>query len=121
MNTIVWATQGVLSLAFLTHGLLFLFPPAPLRKLTKGMPFSAGFLRFICIAESLGAVGLVVPGLTGILPWLTPLAAVGLMPIAAGAAVFHRSRGEIPPMVITTFLFALATFVAYARLFVIPL
>lgn len=82
-------------------GLLFLFPPRPLRGLVKGMPFSAGFLRFVCVAESLGAVG--------------------LMPVAGGAVNFRRPRGEVPPMAITAALFALAAFVAYARWFVIPL
>ena len=121
MNTILWATQVAMALIFLAHGLLFLFPPEPLRKLTKGVSFSAEFLRFIYTAEILGALGLVLPGLTGIFPWLTPLAAVGLMPIAGGAAVFHLSRREAPPMGITTALFALTVFVAYARWFVIPL
>lgn len=120
MNTILWVAQLVMALIFLAHGLLFLFPPEPLRKLTKGMPFSAEFLRFICIAEILGAFGLILPGLTGILPWLTASAAVRLMPIAGGAAVFHLSRREVPPTLITTILFALAAFVAYARWFIVP-
>ena len=121
MNTILGAAQVALALVFLAHGLLFLFQPEPLRKPTKGMPFSTAFLRFICAAEVLGALGLVLPGLTGILPWLVPLAAAGLMPVAGWAAVFHRSRGEAPPMAITAALFVLASFVARVRLFVVPL
>ena len=89
MNTLLWATQVALALVFLAHGLLFLFPPEALRKITKQMPFPAAFLRFICVAEILAAPGLTLPGWTGILPWLTPLAATGLVPIVGGAAVFH--------------------------------
>lgn len=121
MNTLLWAAQGALAVAFLAHGLLFLFPPPALRKLTAGMPFSGEFLRFICVAESLGALGLVLPGLTGILPPLTPLAATGLVPIAGGAVVFHLSRREIPPAIVTAILLALAVFVAFTRWFVIPI
>ena len=121
MNTILWIAQVVMALAFLTHGLLFLFPPPALRKLKKQMPFPAAFSDFIFVAESLGAMGLILPGLTGILPWLTPLAAAGLAPIAGGAAVFHLTRRELPPLVTTFMLFALAVFVAYARWSVLPL
>jgi hypothetical protein len=115
MSTLVWVAQAAMALTFLIHVLLFLFPPEPLRKLRKGIPFSKKFLRFICIAEILGALGLILPGMTGIFPWLTALAAIGLTPIAGGAAVFHLSRREVPPMVITPTLFALAVFVAFAR------
>jgi hypothetical protein len=80
-----------------------------------------GFMPFVYVAEVLAAFGLVLPGSTGLLPWLTPLAAAGLAPIMAGAAVLHLSRGEIAPMLVTAVLLALAAFVACARSFVIPL
>jgi hypothetical protein len=114
MNTVLWMAQVVLALAFLAHGLVFTFPPEAIRKIKKQSPLPAGFMGSIYAAESLGA-------LTGLLTWLTPLAAAGLVPIAAGAAVFHASRREVPPAVFTAVLFALAAFVACARLFVAPL
>lgn len=121
MNTFLWVVQAMLGFVFLAHGLLFLFPPATVREIRKQMPFSTGFLRFICIAEVLAAFGLALPGLTGILTRLTPLAAAGLVPIMGGAAVFHLSRRETAPALVTAALFVLAAFVAYARWFVIPL
>ena len=121
MNTFLWAVQTMLAFVFLAHGVLFLFPPEAMRKIRKQMPFSVGFLRFICVAEILAAPGLTLPGLTGILPWLTPLAATGLVPIAGGAVVFHLSRREIPPALVTAILLALAVLVAYMRWFVMPL
>ena len=120
MNTLLWVTQAVLAFVFMAHGLLFLFPPAAVRNVKKQTPFSAAFLHFICAAEILAAFGLILPGVTGILPWLTPLAATGLVPIVGGAAVLHLSRREIPPALVTAILFALAAFVAYVRWFVIP-
>ena len=121
MNIFLWVVQVVLAFAFLAHGLLFLFPPEAVREIKKQLPFPKGFMRFVYMAEILAALGLILPGLTGLLPWLTPLAAAGLVPIAAGAAVFHASRREVPPAIFTAVLFALAAFVACARLFVAPL
>jgi len=121
MNTFLWATQVALALIFLAHGLLFLIPSEAVRKINKQMPFSTGFLRFVCVAEILAAPGLTLPGWTGILPWLTPLAAAGLAIIMVGAAAFHISRREMPPALVTATLLALAVLVAYVRWFVIPL
>ena len=121
MNTFLWVVQATLAFVFLAHGVLFLFPPPAVRKVTKQMPFSVGFLRFICVAEILAAPGLTLPGLTGILPWLTPLAATGLMPIVGGAVIFHLSRREMPPALVTAVLLALSVLVAYMRWFVMPL
>jgi hypothetical protein len=120
MNTFLWVAQVLLALVFLAHALLFLFPTEAVRKIKDQSPFSAGFLQFIYVAEILAAFGLTLPGLTGILSWLTPLAAAGLASIMVGATVFHVSRKEIPSAVVTAVLFALATFVAYMRLFVMP-
>ena len=121
MNALLWIAQVLLAPAFLAHGLIFIFPPKAVRKIKERPPLPAGFMHFVYVAESLGAVGIVLPGATGLLPWLTPLAAAGLLPIAAGASVFHATRGETAPMVVTAALFALAAFVAYGRLFVVPL
>jgi hypothetical protein len=121
MNTFVWITQGLLAFVFLAHGLLFLFPPAEVQKIKKQMPFPAGFMQFICVAEVLAAFGLTVPGLTGILPLLTPLAAAGLAIIMGGAVIFHLARRESPSTVVTAVLLALTVFVANAHWFVIPL
>jgi hypothetical protein len=110
----------VLAFAFLAHGLLFLFPPA-VREIEKQLPFPVGLMRSIYAAEVLAALGLTWPGLTGLLPWLTPLAATGLVPIMCGAAPFHLSRRETAPAIVTAILLALAAFVAPMRWFVIPL
>ena len=121
MNTVLWVVQALLAVAFLAHGLLFLFPPKAVREIGEQSPFPSWFMRFVGAAEVLAAFGLVLPGLTGVLTWLTPLAATGLAPIMAGAALTHVSGKEVPQAVVTAVLFALVVFVAYARFFVIPL
>ena len=78
--------------------------------------FSQGQIRVIGILEVLGALGLVLPMLTGILPILTPLAALGLVFIMLGAFSTHMRRKEIVPMgVMNLMLMAMAAFVAYGR------
>lgn len=121
MNTYLWIAQAVLAVAFLAHGLLFLFPSEAIRKMEEQSPFPAGFMRFIYVAEVLAPFGLILPGLTGVLSWLTPLAAAGLAAIMTGAVVLHLSRREVPPAVVTVVLLALAVLVAFARWFVPPL
>ena len=76
---------------------------------------------FIGVAEVLAAVGLIAPGVTGILPWLTPLAAAGLMIVTACAFVLHISRGEISSAMTVAILFSLAALVAFLRWNVRPL
>ena len=48
--------------------------------------------RFIGVCEVLGALGLILPGVTHIQTWLTVVAAGGLAMIVVDAAMFHRSR-----------------------------
>jgi uncharacterized membrane protein YphA (DoxX/SURF4 family) len=121
MNTFLWITQIALALVFLAHGVVFLFPPEAVRKIKKQSPFPAALMGTIYTAEILAAFGLTLPGYTGILPSLTPLAATGLVPIMIGAVVFHLSRRETGPVLFTAVLLALSVFVVLARCFVIPL
>jgi uncharacterized membrane protein YphA (DoxX/SURF4 family) len=62
----------------------------------------------------------VLPALTGLVPWLTPLAALGLVLTMIGAALTHLRRAEYGPIAVTTLLLVLAAFVAYGRFFVLP-
>ncbi len=77
--------------------------------------FAPWFRIFLGTAEWLAAAGLILPGVTRIMPWLTPLAAAGLMIVMASAAVLHLFRGEIASAITTAILFGLVTFVAYMR------
>jgi uncharacterized membrane protein YphA (DoxX/SURF4 family) len=121
MNTALWIVQILLALMFMFHGGLMLFPPATLPAgMAYIMAIPTGFRRFIGVAEILASIGLVLPALTGILPWLTPLAAVGLMIVLVGAVITHIRRKEYPNIVLNLVLLAMATFVAYGRLVVVP-
>lgn len=83
--------------------------------------FSNGFVSFVGASEILGALGLVLPSLTGILPWLTPLAALGLAIVMVLAAILHVKRGENQAIGINLVLLLLSLFVAYGRFVLLPL
>jgi len=115
----VGIVSGLLAFAFLAGGVVRLVVPAerygtwPNQQWILAVP-RAGVVA-ISIAEILGAVGLVLPALTGIAPILTPIAAVALALIMVGALVFHLRRNERPNIPVAIVLIALLTFVAIAR------
>ena len=81
----------------------------------------SGLRSFIAICEVLGGIGLILPALTNILPWLTPLAAALLALMMLLAAGFHLTRREYPNIILNLILLALAALVAYGRFVVVPL
>jgi len=120
MNKILWTLQGLLAAVFLAHGLLLLFPPPDILTLMNET-MSSGFRVFLGVAEVLAAIGLTLPGITRVLPWLIPCAAGGLMIVMIAATVFHMRRSEASSAMTTAILFVLATFVAYMRWKVHPI
>ncbi len=123
MKIVLWIVQVLIALAFLAVG----FPKLvmPLADLSQQMAWvndlSPALVRFIGLAEVAGALGLILPALTRILSWLTPLAAAGLVLIMVLAAIFHISRGEIPFIIPNLVLLVLAAFVAYGRWKIAPI
>jgi uncharacterized membrane protein YphA (DoxX/SURF4 family) len=119
MNIVLWVLQVLLAVAFFAHGWLFLWPPPEIaEQMNASLP--RWFQLFLGVAEVLAAVGLILPGLTRIMPWLVTWAAGGIMIVTASATVYHVMRGEMSSAAITLLLLALATFVAYMRHRVLP-
>ncbi len=120
MNIVLWILQVLLAILFAWHGWLFLSPPAELVDIMNAQ-FALWFRIFLGTAEVLAAFGLVLPAALRVLPWLTPLTAVGLMIVTASATVLHTSRGETGSAITTAVLFVVLTFVAYIRWKVKPI
>ena len=113
MTHALWIVQGLLALLFLWAGGMKLV--LPLEKLTGPIPLPGLFLRLIGMAEVLGAIGLILPGLLRIRPGLTPLAAAGLVLIMIGATVVTLAGGDIATAPIPLAAGLLSAFVAYGR------
>jgi uncharacterized membrane protein YphA (DoxX/SURF4 family) len=122
MGIALWVVQVLVAAAFLVSGATKLSQPK--EKLVKNMAwvenFSQQTVRLIGALEVLGAIGIVVPALTGILPWLTPLAALELVLTMIGAALTHLRRTEYGSIAMNVVLLVLAAFVVYGRFFVLP-
>ena len=120
MNALLWVLQVLLAVAFLAHGLLFLFPPAAMvEQMNAAIP--RAFQLFLGVAEILAAVGLTLPGVTRIYPWLVSCAAAGIMIVMISATMFHIMRGEVSSAITTAVLLLIATCVAYMRWRVLPI
>ena len=120
MNIVVWVLQVLLAIAFFAHGWLFLSPPAAFAdQINATLP--RWFQLFLGVAEVMAAIGLTLPGLTRILPWLITWAAIGVATVTVSATAFHLVRGEMSSAVITLVLTAIAVFVAYARYRIVPI
>ena len=120
MNIALWVLQVLLAVAFFAHGWLFLSPPPEIaEQMNASMP--RWFQLFLGVAEVLAAVGLTLPGLTRVKPWLVTWAAGGIMIVMVSATVFHLARSEWSSAAITLLLLVMATFVAYMRHRVLPI
>ena len=89
MTYSLWTVQVLLALLFLFAGVMKLV--LPIAAMTQQMALPGPLLRFIGVAEVLGAAGLVLPGLLRIRTDLTPVAAGGLAIVMTGATVLSLS------------------------------
>jgi hypothetical protein len=120
LNIVLWVCQVLLAAVFGYSGLM---------KSTKtekelvaigqtGVEnLSAGLIRFIGITEILGVLGILLPELTGIFPFLTPITAIGFGIIMILAAFVHFKRNEKTAVLVNLFLLLLSAFVAYGRFY----
>lgn len=114
LHVLLWIAQGFLALFFFAGG-------AP-KILGRGIDLWTGFsdlpraeVILIGVTEILAAVGLVLPEVTGILPWLTPLAAIGLVVIGLMAAGFHVRANEYLNVLETSLLACIGAAIAIGR------
>lgn len=123
MNVALWIVAIALAAAFLGAGLMHALQSK--EKLDQSLgwteDFTTGRVRFIGVVEILGALGLILPAVTGIAPVLTPLAATGLGLVMIGAMATHYRRREPQGIVVNLVLLALAIFVAWGRFGPYPL
>src|SRR6266436_2579463 len=123
MNIALWIVQILLALAFAMAGIMKV--TQPIDRLETRMEWVKDVgprgVPLIGSLEILGAIGLILPAVTGILPWLTPVAAAGLALTMVGAMITHGRRGEYSGIGVNVILLALALFVVYGRFVLVPI
>ena len=122
MSVVLWIVQGLLALAFLLAGFVKTFMPLERLKQTMAWINNAppGLVRFIGIVEILGAIGLILPELTKIVPQLTIVAAIGLGLVMVLAAIFNASRKEYRHIGVNIVLLLLAAVIVVGHLVWVP-
>jgi hypothetical protein len=118
LNVLLWVVQGLLALIFLFAGGMKLV--LPLEAMTAPIPLPGPFIRFLGVAEVLGAIGLILPALLRIRPGLTPLAAIGLVIIMTGATVITVLGGDVAPALVPLTVGLSSGSVAYGRWHLAP-
>jgi hypothetical protein len=114
-NTGLWIVQGLLALMFLLAGVPKLVMSAAQMTAPGPIQLPVAFIRFIGVCEILGAIGMILPGLTRIRPGLTPLGAGGLIIIMIGATVINLVNGPAPVAILTAVLGLMAAYVVWGR------
>ncbi len=105
---------GILAFLSLATGLMKIVRPRD-KLLAMGAPFqwasdfTQNQIRGIGALEVLGGIGVILPMALGVVPVLSPLAALGLAVLQAGAFVVHARRGEKPYLNLVIFALAGAT------------
>jgi len=119
-NRLLWTAQILVALLFLFAGSMkFIMSPEQMQQGPLTLPIA--FIHFIGICECLGALGLVLPGVTRIHTFLTPLAAAGLTIIMIGAVVVSVLSMGVPAAILPAVVGVVTAWIAYARTRVVPL
>ena len=122
MNIGLWVAQGLAGLMFFLAGSMKVVQGKEKLRGRMGWvdDYSAAQVRLIGLAELLGGLGLILPGLTGIFPILTPIAAACLTIIRAGAVYTHFRRKETSTLAAPVVLLVLPIFIAIGRFWISP-
>ena len=117
LNTALWAAQIFLAIVFFVTGAGKLF--LPMENLYALIPWTKDVnslpVRLIGFSEIMGSIGLILPSLLRIKPWLTPWVAIGIAVIMLLAIVFNISLGETSVIGLNIILFLMAIFIAWGR------
>lgn len=117
LNISLWVLQILLAGLFLMAGASKFF--TPLEEQRTAMEWakhtSDGVIYFAGLAEILGGLGLILPAILKIMPWLISIAALGLAIVMVLAALLNGSIGETKAIMPTLLIAALALFVAWGR------
>jgi uncharacterized membrane protein YphA (DoxX/SURF4 family) len=117
MNILLWVVQGLLAAAFLMAGQMKAFSYEKYKAMGGPNTPSKGLVRFIGLSEIAGALGIILPLATGVLPFLTPVAAAALAVVMVLALGFHaRHKDPAGKFVPGLVLLVLSAFVAWGRI-----
>lgn len=118
MHTLLWTIQGFLAAVFVYSGIMK--SSQKREKLvnigqTGVADLSYPVIRFIGVAEILGAIGIIVPAATGILPLLTPVSSLCFGIIMILAIPIHYRRNEYKSVAFNVVVLLMTMYITYMR------
>jgi putative oxidoreductase len=117
LNMTLWVLQALLACFFVMVG--YSHSLAPFDQIAQQATWMNEVPRwlslFIGYAEIVGGLGLIIPAVTRMASWLTPLAALGLATIMILAIAFHVLKGEASVVWMHALIATLAVLVAWGR------
>lgn len=121
-NKVLWVLQWILGVYFIAVGVLHFVLPEGLPEPVSWM-YDLGDTQHLLsgTAEILGGLGLILPSVTRIAPWLTPVAAVGLMIVMIAAIFFHVGRDEMANVGVNVLNILVLGYIAYGRARLAPI
>ncbi len=122
MNILLWVLQVFFGVYFTAIGVMhFIVPPGLPAQMAWMYELSLGLHAFSGLAEILGGLGLILPGLFKIQTRLTYFAGFGLVLVMLGAIGYHFQRGEFSNIMFNVVLALISGFIAYGRWKLAPL
>lgn len=116
LNVSLWIAQTLLAALLLWAAAMKLFSPAD--KLAAMWPWTAQnrkLVYFTGVLDALAALGLILPGVLGMMPQLTVYAALGTVALMIAAMIFHILRGETSQIGINIVIAVVALLIAWGR------
>lgn len=119
MNLALWIATGLLAAVSLTGGITKTFVPKEKLAAINGGEWtghaSVGFIKTIGVLELLAAVGLILPAVLDIAPFMVPVTAVCWVFLMLGATIIHVRLGQFRLVMVNLGYVALAAFIAWGR------
>jgi DoxX-like protein len=109
----LWVAQVIVAAVFLFAGGFKLVTPTD--ALAAVSHLNGELVKFIGVCETLGALGLILPGVFRVRRELTPIAALGLVIIMIGAVAISAGRGHLAEVPVPLVVGLLAAYIARGR------
>lgn len=119
MNIALWIAAGLLAAALLVSTAKAFVPREKMAATSPAaewvMDFSPGALRALALLEFLAAIGLILPALLDIAPFMVPVTASCVALLFVGATIVRWRRGERKTVLGDVVYLLIAVFVAWGR------
>lgn len=119
----LWVAQVILASSLVWAAGMKLVQP--IEKLAAMWPWTdqvpVALVKITGLLDLLGAVGLILPSLLHTRPYLTPIAAIGIIALMIVASIFHIARGEVSLIGVNIAFALIAAFIAWGRSKKVPI